>query len=264
MYYYIFEQPKGLSERNLQKKIKDSIGLLGLAGETANVSPARSVEELVDIALAKEYTTIVAVGSDQVINKIASLIQGKGIVFGVIPIRTSDIINKIIGLETIEDACVALKKRFLKIVDLAYLYPGNYYLTKAEINSEKPVEMELEIDHFKTTVFATNLSVVSPAINTIKSSNSEMEQSDNRLNIYLSNSQEQPYEIVKLFYKTIGKEMGDKTSSIFRARKLIINSSVPIPIYIDGKIVDKTPVIFTTKPRALKIITSRATIDKNK
>lgn len=262
MYYYIFEQPKGLSEKNLQKKIKDSIGLLGLAGETANVSPARTVDELVEIALAKEYNTIVAVGSDQLINKVASLIIGKDVVLGVIPIKTSNIINKIIGLDNIDDACRALKKRFLKIVDLAYLYPGNYFITKAEIKSEKPVELELEIDQFKSTLMVTDLSIVSPAINTIRSNHSEIEQSDNRLNIYLTNKNDQPYNIVKFFQIAIGKEMIDKVSSLFRARKFIINSTSPIPITIDGKIVDKTPVIFTTKPKALKIITNRARIEK--
>lgn len=257
MYYYIFEQPKGLSEKNLQKKIKDSVGLLGLAGETANVSPARSVEELVEIALAKEYNTIVAVGSDQLINKIASQIQGREVVLGVIPIRTSNIVNKIIGLQTVEDACLALKKRFLKIVDLAYLYPNNYFLTKAEIVSVKPVEMEIEIDQFKVAINVTDISVVSPAINTIRSVYSEIEQSDNRLNIYLTNSQQQPYDVVRFLQKIIGKDYLDVVSSVFRARKFIINSTTPVPVLIDGKIVDKTPVIFTTKPKALKIITSR-------
>ncbi|EKD56475.1 MAG: Diacylglycerol kinase catalytic region [uncultured bacterium] len=264
MYYYIFEQPKGLSEKNLQKKIKDSLGLLGLAGETANVSPARTTEELVDIALAKEYNTIVAVGSDQLINKVASLIIGKDVVLGIIPIKTSDIINKIIGLDNIEDAYRALKKRFLKIVDLAYLYPGSYFITKAGIKSEKPVELELEIDQFKSTVMVTDLSVISPAINTVKSNHSELEQSDNRLNIYLTNKNKQPYDIVKFFNKAIGKDVIDKVSSVFRARKFIINSTSPIPIVIDGKIVDKTPVIFTTKPKVLKIITNRAKIEVKK
>lgn len=262
MYYYIMEQPHGSAERKFQKKIKDMVGMLGLAGETAAVSPARTVEELVEIATFKEYNTIVAVGGDQLINKIASLICGKEAVLGVIPINTSPLINNILGIkdDNINEAFVTLKKRYLKVIDLAYLYPQSYFLTQAEIKTSQPIEVELEIDQVKTTTKITDLIIVSPAINTIVNNEYEFEQSDNRLNIYLANNRECPSDIIKFTHWFLGRKTIDHTSSLFRARKIIINTSSPIPIFIDGKIIDKTPVIITTKPKALKIITRRGRI----
>jgi diacylglycerol kinase family enzyme len=94
MYYYIFESAKNTSQKNLHEKIKDYLGFLGIAGETMTVSPARSVEELTQMGIEKKYSTIVAVGGDVLINKIASLIQGTEIVLGIIPIEASEQINK--------------------------------------------------------------------------------------------------------------------------------------------------------------------------
>lgn len=260
------EQPKNLSDRNLQKKIKDMVGMMGLAGETAAVSPARSVEELIEIATIKEYNTIVAVGSDKLINKIASLIYNKEVVLGIIPIKTSSIINKILNMEdgNLELACQTLKQRYLKVVDLAYLYPNKYFLTQAEIRSNDPIEAELEIDQVKTTLKLTDLTVVSPAINTLKGEYDQIDKSDNRLNIYITNRREMPNDAIKVYNWLLGKKTQSNVSSLFRARKFIINTASPIPILIDGKVIDKTPVIFTTKPRALKIITSRDRIDVKK
>lgn len=262
MYYYIMEQPRNRAEKGLQRKIRDLVAMTGLAGEVAAVSPARSVEELVEIATCKEYNTIVAVGSDKLINKIVSLTCSKEVVLGIIPLGIGPIIEKIIGISNgdLEKACQALKKRFIKIVDLAYLYPHNYFLTQAEIKSNIPIEVELEIDQAKTTTSITDLVIVSPAINTIKSKYDDLEQSDNRLNIYLSNRKEQVGGLTQFINWLLAKPTLDRVSSLFRARKFIVNSATPIPVFIDGKIIDKTPVIFATKPKALKIITSRGKI----
>jgi diacylglycerol kinase family enzyme len=254
------EQPKNSSDKNLQTKIRDMVGMQGLAGETSVVSPARSVEELVDIALKKNYSTVVAVGSDKLINKVASLLHSKDVVLGVIPIKTGQIINKIIGLDNFEDACFALKKRYIKVVDLAYLYPGRYFITDAQIESDKPFKVELDVDSAKCVLEVTNINIVSPAINTQNLNNNNEEQTDNRLNIYISNSSQEASSLKKFYYWLNGNKIQDKSNCIFRARKFIINSETPTPVTINGEIVDKTPVIFTTKPKALKIITNRVKI----
>ena len=65
MYYYIMDSPKNISEKRTQEKIKNILGLLGITGETVTVTPARSIEELTNMGLAKKYSTIVAVGGDR-------------------------------------------------------------------------------------------------------------------------------------------------------------------------------------------------------
>lgn len=263
MYYYILEQPKSMLEKSLQKQFRDIVGFFGIAGEITQESPARNVDELVKIALDKEYNTIVVMGSDKLINKVASLICNKNITLGIIPVNASPIIEEIFSLPNnkIEIACQALKQRYLKIVDLAYLYPSCYFLTSAIIKSSHPLDISLQVDDFKTQIKMTELKITSAAINTLPTKNNDdIEQSDNRLHLFFTNSQDQPGNWQKAFNWAAGKKTLDKISSAFRARKIIIESVAPIPVYLDNQIIDKTPVMFVNKPRALKIIKSRAKI----
>lgn len=252
MYYYIMEQPKGMTARQLQKKIRNDLGFFGIEGEIGLISPARSVEEHVQIAFSKNYSTIVAVGSDKLINKVCSLMQGTNHVLGIIPINTSPQINKIIGLEKIEESFQALKFRKIKLVDLALIEPHKYFLSYATIHSDLPVDLELSIDEYASKVVATDAQILSPSL------------SDNHnINLYLSNFHDGPGLLSKAYNWLVGRKSKNIYPSVLRGKKILLNTIDPIPVMIDNEIVAKTPIVIKLKPKALKIITSRAKILKD-
>lgn len=239
MYYYIMDTPKNISQRRTQEKIKDILGFLGIAGETVTVSPARSVEELTNMGLAKKYSTIVAVGGDLLINKIASVLQEKETVLGIIPLGASPIIHQVIGTDNLKTACESLRYRRIKNIDLAYIEPNKYFLTKAEIKSEKPLICQIEVDNCEFRSTATQIELSADLTLMIK---------DETLN---------PGPLGHAWDWLWGKKTVEPGISIFKGRRIRIEPLESLPVSVGEEIIAKTPIIARLKPRVLKIIISR-------
>lgn len=246
MYYYIFESAKNTSQKNLHEKIKDYLGFLGIAGETMTVSPARSVEELTQMGIEKKYSTIVAVGGDVLINKIASLIQGTEIVLGIIPIEASEQINKKIGAFDYKTACDNLRYRRTKLLDLAFIEPNKYYLTSANIITNKATPCTIEVDDCHIN---TNFTQIAISAN---------------LTIMIIDETQDGNFLTKAWGWLSGKEAPESNVSILKGKKIKINTTESIPVLINSEVVAKTPISVRTKFRALKIIVERDKIEKTK
>ncbi len=246
MYYYIFESAKNSSQKGLQEKIKDYLGFLGIAGETVTVSPARSVEELTQMGLDKKYSTIVAVGGDVLINKVASLIQGTETVLGIIPIDASELISKKIGAYEYKSACENLRYRRTKLLDLAFIEPNKYFLTSANIVTNKATPCTIEIDDCRISTNFTQIAI-----------------SSNLTLMIMDETQDD-----SLFTKTLnwlaGRETPQSNISILKGKKIKIHTTESLPVLINDEVVAKTPISVRTKFRALKIIVERDKIEKTK
>ncbi len=254
MYYYIFEQPKTGSVATQQNKIKNQLSFYGISGEISRVSPARSVEELTQIALAKQYNTVVAVGSDELINQVASFLQHSDCALGVIPINASKSMHKLLGIEEITQAYELLKKRRVSIVDIAYISPNKYFLTKAEILNDKSTLGTIYFDKCQAGVRFTKITLYSPAFLDILGENK----------IYVSIIDQNNGDLLsQTFNWLIGKNNSKQAITYLRSKHLVIDTPEPISVYIGEKIVAKTPIEIKTKHQALKIITNCAKLVSN-
>lgn len=261
MYYYIFQQPKSIMSNRHHTRIKNILTILGIAGEMATVSPARTIPELVEIAQAKKYSTIVVVGSDYIINKVSSYLVGRECALGIIPIEASPLIYKIIGTDDIKTACQNLKLRRLKTVDTAYIYPNKFFLTEIKIASSKPTYINIEVDSYNTQTKFTSLSLLSPTLDSVNIDRDM--QNNEKLNLYLENSACEPNIIYKTINWLIAKQKPNICKSVLRGEKINLNTNEPIPVLLDEKIISKTPITINIYPKALKIITTRASIVKD-
>lgn len=245
------EQPKNRATNKTQENIRDTLGFLGIAGETVTISPARTVEELVEMGLNKKYNTIVAIGSDRHINKIASLLQNKNCVLGIIPINASESIHQLIGAEDIKFACEVLKYRMLKEINISLIEPNKYFLTQAEIKTNKPMEISITVieDNFDTYEINTTMTELIISRN---------------LYIYFNDDTLGPGIVNKAWNWLVGKKTITNFPSLIRGKKIKIETPNPTPVIIDNEIVAKTPIVATLKPRALKIITKPARIIEDK
>lgn len=237
------DSPKNSSQKREQEKIKDALGFLGIAGETVTVSPARTVEELTNMGLAKKYSTIVAVGGDRLVNKIASMLQEKDHVLGIIPIEASTEICNLIGTDDIKTACENLRFRKVKNVDLSYIEPNKYFLTNINIDSSKPLNCHIEIDNCEFKATATSI-ILEPDLT--------LNLQDDSLS-------------AGVFKKSInwlfGKKSDNNNTSIFKGRRVKIDTSESLPVLIDGEVIAKTPIVARIKPKVLKIIAGRDKMD---
>ncbi len=235
MYYYIFGSPKNYSENKLQEKIKLQLTTLGISGETTLVSPARSASELALMGVEKGYSTIVAVGGDELVNEVASNIQGRDVVLGVIPINTSDDIYNLVGTADYKQACEGLKKRRLKTINMACLEPNVNFLTKIVIQNNKKLSIKAEIDDFYFTAQAEKIII------------------DHNLNVELINSNESK-SFFSVFSKLWSNNENINNNSYFNATRLKLRTHEILPVKIGDLTVSKTPITAYKKPDALKII----------
>jgi len=241
------EQPKTRNIQKAQDNIRKVLSELGIIGEVVTVSPARTTEELVEMGISKNYSTIVAVGTDAHINKIATYIKNSHIVLGIIPIDGSPLLYQMIGASDIKELCELLRFRKLKEVSMGAIEPNKYFLTQVEIQS--PVSANVKI------------TIINPGSDSYiaETSMSEIIISKN-LYVFVTDKHKDKNLIKNTFNWMIGKKNSVVDQSILRGKKIKIETDEPIPVTLDGVIIAKTPIVATLYQRALKIISKPARI----
>lgn len=244
MYYYIMETA-GKKESELEK-IKDILGDLGIAGETVSPSPARTIEELASLGIVKGYSTIVAVGSERIVNKVVTALINqtinKEVALGVIPDNFSSNLSKQIGVENQKDACVALKLRKLQTIDACEVAPNKYFLTEATIEVNRGTDVYMTLDSTQAGMPFRRI--------TIKPG----------LQIEVEDWGEKSSFFFKLINKILKKpvETKDIFSSFFKTNTVRFDGpNGTLSLKADGEIIAKTPIVCRNLPKALKIITRR-------
>lgn len=235
MYYYIIEALPKYNLTRLQNKIRLELDRLGISGEIALASPARDAEELAQIGLDKGYSTIVAIGDDFLINRLAALLVNSQAALGIIPVNTSYELSSVFGAPNLRSACETLRDHQTRQIDIAQIAPNKYFLSQATIRPPEPAFIEMELDNqyrLEATIRAINIS------------------SD--LNVTLwSHDTKIPSVWGRLFNKST-----PTNQTQIQAHNLRLFTPQPFNIYIDDHVFAKTPAEITRHPQVLKIITT--------
>lgn len=243
MYYYIIEPSKGkFSSR--QEKVRDILGNLGIAGETVTPNSARTIEELTHLGVIKGYSTIVACGSESLVNKVITVLAtedlAKDTVLGVIPNEFDSPLVKKLGITDIYSACESLKSRKLENANLCFIEPNKYFLTEAVIENSRNKELFFSMEKMSGKASVRKV-IIKPGLEVV---------------LY---DQSLEGGIWKKFYQWLfNKKEKDIYTSSFRTRRIRFESEKEnLPIKVSGEIVAKTPVTFSNRARILKIIVAR-------
>lgn len=242
MYYYIMEGT-GKKGAAWYEKVKNILGNLGIAGETVTPSPARTVEELASLGIVKGYSTIVAVGSEKIVNTIVNTMinqtENKDVVLGIIPEDYDSVLAKKIRVKSLEDACNALKMRKLETTDACFIEPNKYFLTEAEISSSKPIDAYLITPQIKAGVVLNHL-FIRPGL--------EIEVLD-------SSGTSSPGSFLNRLF---GKKETTNGRSYFRTKQIKIDApDGGVPVKVENEVIAKTPIVAHNRSKALKIIVAR-------
>ncbi len=133
MYYYILDQ-NVLSMEKFEKLQTELYGLLAefkIAGETARVTPLRSVQELVDTASQRGAKTLVACGSDDTFNLMLAALKGRDFTLGFIPFDENSNLANILGIESVFAGAKTIAARRIEKIDLAKI-AGSYFISYLE------------------------------------------------------------------------------------------------------------------------------------
>lgn len=245
MYYYIME-PAGRKMELWQDKVKDILGDLGIAGETVVPTAARSIEELTSLGIVKGYTTIVAVGSEKLVNRVITAIMNqknaRDVVLGIIPENYNSLLAKYVEVSNLNEACDSLKYRKLKTIDLCSVEPNRYFITQAKIESQKTAYAYLTLDDIKAGL-NFNKIVIKPGLDILIEDLSVKKPT------------------IKFFGRLFGKKETDIYSSHFRSKTVKIETpDVSLSVEVDNDIISKTPISCQNRSKVLKLITKRDTI----
>jgi len=245
MYYYLFESAKNSRDKKTQEKIKRVTINLGIAGENVSPSPARTIDELIDIGLTKGYSTFVAVGSDLFANKIITGLLNNTqykdkIAFGFIPYDTNvSALAKIIDFENYEQACQNLRFRYLKKQDVSLLFPNKYFITPINISAGSVFSVHIIHPNFEAVSSATDVNI-----------NPDLKISWTDKNYAMSKFQ--------AFINKFNKKMINNDSySQITASEIKIETSPSLQVYLSNEVIAKTPIKIKLLHNYLQIIVNR-------
>lgn len=240
MYYYILDYIQHPKFANFQKNLRQILTNLNINGEMAVSSPARSAEEIAELALERGYNTIVAVGSDLLVNRLANILAGSEAALGMIPYGENHLGELFCG-QDMKSVCQSLKQRKTTFIDLGMILPDKYFLSDIMIQTEKPVRLHLEVDD-KYTLDSEIYRLVVTRELTTEFSTEPIQQASS----WWSRPKRQDQAITKFQVE----------------KKLDIFTPSPISVTLDdGFEVVKTPIKVTIAQKVLKIIVNRDTIN---
>lgn len=252
MYFYIYDS---LVEENkeyahLVARMETQINNLGLGGERAKVTSLKTIEQLVLEAAQKKCEPIVIVGRDRSFSEAASCLarHGKNITLAFVPLRKKSAIGNLLGV-TRDNAITILSRRTIKKVMLARAN-GHYFLSRVSCRAEhsrqttvgalfKKLFQKKVVSFFVPRILIDDDCVIQSKINSLDVFPGF---SINKLEIKLSRTTERRSWISR-------KNRDHREQSIFWPRRALINCQKPLPVWIDGRQISRTPlkVSLTTK-----------------
>ena len=244
MYYYITEPPRSREDQQAEEKIRELLIRTSIAGEFVVTSPTRGVEELAEMGVAKKYTTLVAVGSESLINQLGTLLAGTPYVFGAIPLARPNALAFVNGIQTHEEAVEALKFRRVHSVPICRIEPNKFFISELQLRASQDTAVRLRIDDALIEATCRRLHLTGSG------------------RVILEHAQQAPTGAMnalrRLFSRTQPQEQ--LTFSQFSGNIIAIETSQPQPLYLGTEVFVRTPLAATVIHNSLKIITRRDTL----
>lgn len=246
MYYYLYEPSKSRADRNHYEHIKRLIAEIGITGESVSPTPARSIDELVDIGIGKGYATLVGIGSDLFANRIVSSMLNRQkelehrVVFGFIPINyTSSKLAKIIGVNSTKEALDTIRYRKVIPYNVGMISPRKFFITPLLIAVTKSLSVRIIFPSFDVDTSISDV-IITPEIK-----------------ISWDNNFLYSRGLSKLFNKIINKEDKLNYYSSFFSDNISIETSSNINVYLESEVIAKTPIHISSVHQRLHLIVTR-------
>lgn len=224
---------------------------MGISGEFTYPTSAQTAEELTELGLKKKYSTIVAVGGDDIINSVANVMTGREEAMGAIPLSASDALTGLLGVRNWRESCDSLRFRKISQLTIGKTGANNHFLTYVTLGINIPIEVTIEFKDFYLQAYTRNL-IISNHHPEIKKKFSD------HLDVVLQGIPK--LSAFSKFRSLFSSQVStDKDLTLIRARSLRIFTKSPAPILLDNKIICKTPQLLETSDERLKIITAKKT-----
>ncbi len=256
MYYYIFDVRQCKNRRQIEA-IKDRLSDLGISGEFVIPDKIRPAHDLAEQGIFKGYSTIVAIGSDNLIDEIAAVMLDKQQAFGIIPLGASENIYKIIGAATWEEAAESLRYRKITESRVGILNEQNVFFSYCEIEFDKPTSVTVEFEDYLLQAKARELYIANRF--------PELKKKDpEKLDVIMKSVDPGSDTLWGKIRNLISGThiVKDLDVTLVRSNGLRIFSPRQLPILVDGRIFAKTPATFGVSQKTIRLITKRSPVSK--
>ncbi|MCX6812514.1 MAG: diacylglycerol kinase family protein [Candidatus Berkelbacteria bacterium] len=252
MYYYIFDVRKCKNRRQIEA-IKDHISSLGISGEFVIPDKIKPARDLAEQGIYKGFTTIVAIGSDDLINEVATAMLAKQQAFGIIPLGASENIAKIIGATSWEEAATSLRYRRIVDTRVGILNEAQVFFSYCEIEFDKPTSVTVEFEHLMIQAKARELYVANrfPQLKKID---------EGKLDLIMKSVDPASTTIWGRLRQAVGGGAitRDLDVTLMRSDGIRIFSPRQLPILVDGRVMAKTPATFGVSQKTIRLITKKS------
>jgi diacylglycerol kinase (ATP) len=289
MYYYVVNPAAGRGQvKNLQDKLRSRLDELGIRGEWAKTTGPGEATRMTKAAIASGHTTVVAVGGDDTVNEVINGIDRENVAVGIIPIGTTNRIATQLGIVTWPQACEALAAR--RLTSYSLIAAGQkFFLSTLTLGFETDLEKATDAAQTglkdRATQFARsfrqarNYQTLHCKIDvdgqfklecdlfTLSISNQKFLNplADNRLIVSLSDVPEQQLKLGSFVWDTLrnraGAGLDDKATTRFLATRVVIETTPPTGIMVDGKVAGRTPIAIRLTDRRVRFITEKIIAD---
>jgi len=265
MYYYIFEPTKNPKELKIQDEIKVKLQTLGIVGECVTLSLAEEPKDLARVGLRKNYSTIVACGSDLLINEVGSGLIESGAVLGAIPLEEKSSFKTILGIDNYLDACDILPQRKVLTVDCGLINSSKIFITEVTIKPKKELSLSesgLIIVNFDSD-FQAETKLCDIIISNVGAGEKDTEKirelmTDEHLDIFIPDQlKEGGGFLSRLFGKKENVEKQPGGGSIFHPKRISIESRKRLVTMLSEKIIERGNLVIESYPASLKLIIKR-------
>lgn len=285
MYYYIINPAAGHSAaHNLQNKLRTELKSLGIGGEFVTTAGKGDATRLASQAIAKGYTTIVAVGGDETVNEIINGVTSDTAAIGVIPIGSVNQIANQLGIHGWQQGCTVLAAR--RITEYALIAAGDdFFLSSLTLGFEtelpdvqapppgkniKDKVLHLR-DSFKKAQnyqtikckikvddgYTVNAEVFSLSVTNQKFINPT---APNELSVTITDRPSKRQLGNLLLRGNKAESLGELATTNFQGKKITLEAIPPINVAIDGKIIARTPLTIRLTDRRVRFIVEKPVI----
>lgn len=251
MYYYIFDVRKCKNRRQVEA-IKDYLSDLGISGEYVIPDKIRPAKDLAEQGVFKGYSTIVAIGSDELIDEVAAVMLNKQQAFGIIPLGASENIFKIIGATNWEEAATNLRYRRISETKVGVINEQTVFFSYCELTIDKPTAVTIEFEDFMVQTKARELFVANRFPGLVK-------KDPDKLDVLMKSVEASSGGLWGLIKHAItGPNITKNLDlSLLRSDAIRIFSPRQLPISVDGRILTKTPATFGVSQKYIRLITKK-------
>jgi len=284
MYYYIINPAAGHgAAHNIQDKLRTELKSLGVGGEFVTTTGRGDATRLASQAIAKGFTTIVAVGGDETINEVINGVTSDSAAIGVIPIGSVNKIASQLGIVSWQQACTVLAAR--RITEYALIAAGDdFFLSSLTLgfetelpNAQTPPSNNLKdkIMHLRDSFKrAQNYQTIKCEIQvddgyTVKANVFSLSVTNQKFidpmapNELVVNITDRPSKLELgnlLFRGSKAESLGELATTNFQGKKITLTAKPPINVAIDGKIIARTPLTIRLTDRRVRFIVEKPTV----